>query len=272
MPGHYPKVISAVRHEQLQELGRSLQHKTYAQLLAAFMLSVASYVVLVGYDFLALWFVRQKLALWKIALTSFISYAFSYNFGATLAGGPIRYRLYAGFKVPALKIVELLVILGLTFWFALFFLGGILLAVDPLQIPAELAAKLAQRTAPASRPALGGHRAVGRRAGLPVARPCSTAGSASGDGKCPCRRLGSRSGNTSSARADFFLAAAVLYVLLPRTVGVGFFFVLEIYILAYVAEVLTHVPGGWGVFDVVIVGLLPPEHACTCLPPSSCSA
>ena len=99
--GRYPKAIAWVRHEQLQQLWRSLHDRSGGQLLGAFVLSLIGYVVLVGYDFLALWFVRQKLEWWKIALTSFVSYAFSYNFGATLAGTPIRYRMYAGFKVPA---------------------------------------------------------------------------------------------------------------------------------------------------------------------------
>jgi uncharacterized membrane protein YbhN (UPF0104 family) len=74
----------------------------------------------------------------KIALASFAGYAFSYNFGATLFGTSIRYRLYSAWGVPLLKIVKLLVILGLTFWFGVFGLAGVVFVVTPFSIPAGL--------------------------------------------------------------------------------------------------------------------------------------
>ena len=42
-----------------------------------------------------------------------------------LAGTSIRYRLYSVWGVPPLKILQLLVILGLTFWFGVFALAVI---------------------------------------------------------------------------------------------------------------------------------------------------
>lgn len=87
-------------------------------IVAASLLTVLNYVILIGYDWLAVRWVGEKdLPLRKIALASFAGYAFSYNFGATLFGTSIRYRLYSAWGVPLLKIVKLLVILGLTFWF-----------------------------------------------------------------------------------------------------------------------------------------------------------
>ena len=83
-----------------------------------------NYVILVGYDYLAIRYVQEPLALWKVALASFTGYACSYNIGATVAGTSVRYRLYSAWGLPLLKILQLLVILGLTFWFGVFALAG----------------------------------------------------------------------------------------------------------------------------------------------------
>ena len=108
-------------------------------IVAASLLTVLNYVILVGYDWLAVrWVGEKNLPLRKIALASFAGYAFSYNFGATLFGTLIRYRLYSAWGVPLLKIVKLLVILGLTFWFGVFALAGVVFVVAPFSIPAGL--------------------------------------------------------------------------------------------------------------------------------------
>ena len=81
-------------------------------------MTVVNYLILVGYDWFAVrWVGEKQLPLRKIALASFTGYAFSYNFGATLFGTSIRYRLYSAWGMPLRKILDLLVILGLTFWF-----------------------------------------------------------------------------------------------------------------------------------------------------------
>ncbi len=108
-------------------------------IVAASLLTVFNYLILVGYDWFAVRWVRAgNVSLGKIALASFTGYAFSYNFGATLFGTSIRYRLYSAWGVPLLKIVDLLLILGLTFWFGVFALAGVVFIASPLPIPEKL--------------------------------------------------------------------------------------------------------------------------------------
>ena len=57
------------------------------------------------------------------------------------------------------------------------------------------------------------------------------------------------------ASADMLVAAFVLYVLFPPIDG-GYLKVLEVYLVAYVLNVLSHVPGGWGVLEAVVMTLL----------------
>ena len=54
---------------------------------------------------------------------------------------------------------------------------------------------------------------------------------------------------------DLIAAAACMYVLLPDDLGIGFIDFLPSYLMAQVAVVLTHVPGGVGVFELVILHL-----------------
>ena len=63
----------------------------------------------------------------------------------------------------------------------------------------------------------------------------------------------------SIACGDLLVAAAVLYVLLPPVEG-GYLRVVGVFMLAFVAAVLTHVPGGYGVFDLLILDFLPKEQ------------
>ena len=58
------------------------------------------------------------------------------------------------------------------------------------------------------------------------------------------------------ACGDLLVAALVLYTLLPSIEG-GYLRILGVFMLAFVVAVLTHVPGGYGVFDALIIHFLP---------------
>jgi uncharacterized membrane protein YbhN (UPF0104 family) len=65
------------------------------------------------------------------------------------------------------------------------------------------------------------------------------------------------------AAVDLVSAAGVLYWLLPASHAVGFGTFLGVYLLATVVVVITHVPGGVGVFEMVVLSFLngdKPEH------------
>ena len=73
-----------------RKIWQSVQAIPTAWIVAAILLTVLNYVILVCYDWLAVRYVGEKLALWKIAMVAFTAYAFSYNLGATFAGTPVR--------------------------------------------------------------------------------------------------------------------------------------------------------------------------------------
>jgi uncharacterized membrane protein YbhN (UPF0104 family) len=227
------------------------------EIAAAAVLTLLNYGILVGYDWLAVRWVGEKdLPLRKIALASFTGYAFSYNFGATLFGTSIRYRLYSAWGVTIRKILDLLVILGLTFWFGVFTLAGVIFVVTPFPIPIELKhLKIpVQETYWIGVVLLlmsGGYVALSalRR------NPIKIFG-----WQVPLPPLKLTLYQIAIACADLLVAALVLYILLPPIEG-GYMRVLSVFMLAFVVSVLTHVPGGYGVFETIFVRFFPQDQA-----------
>ncbi len=57
--------------------------------------------------------------------------------------------------------------------------------------------------------------------------------------------------------ADWTVSASVLWVLLPREAGVGFLHFLAAFLLAQILGLMSQIPGGFGVFETVVIALLP---------------
>jgi phosphatidylglycerol lysyltransferase len=84
----------------------------------AVVLTALSYTLMTGYDFFAIRFVKHTLPIGKIALASFLGYAFSNNIGLSmLAGASVRYRLYSNWRGWSAKSREAWVSLKPRYWF-----------------------------------------------------------------------------------------------------------------------------------------------------------
>jgi phosphatidylglycerol lysyltransferase len=241
----------------LQQVRDALGDISVWHIAAASLLTALNYVILVGYDWLAVrWVGEKELPLRKIALASFTGYAFSYNFGATLFGTSIRYRLYSVWGVGPRKILDLLVILGLTFWFGVFALAGVVFVAAPFPIPARLVKELHLPFTETFWPGVALLSLAGAYMAFSALRrkPMQLFG-----WQIPLPPLKLTLCQIAIACGDLLVAAAVLHALLPPIEG-GYLRILGVFMLAFVVAVLTHVPGGYGVFDVLIVHFLPAEH------------
>ena len=95
------------------------------QVALAFLFTVLNYLVLTGYDVLALRYLHYPLGYSKIALASFLGYAFSHNIGfALLSSASVRYRLYSTWGLSAGEIATVVAFNGVTFWLGVLLLGG----------------------------------------------------------------------------------------------------------------------------------------------------
>lgn len=243
-----------LKNYHYRDLRDSLQQIPLGHCLAAVLLTLASYTILVGYDLLALRFIGHKLPLAQVAQTSFISYSSSNNFGALLGGSTVRFRLYSALGLSAVEVVELVGMLGLTLTLGVLTLTSAVFLLDPLPVPVELHLPFAD-----TRPLGGLLLAVLLGYWLLVAvrpRPIKFRGwelEVPSPGFTVLQMLVSC--------ADLCVACSVLYVLLPPDVHVGFPKFLGIFLLGFVAGILTHVPAGLGVFELVLLSLVPaPKH------------
>lgn len=221
-----------------------------------------NYVVLIGYDWLAIRAIGQKLPFWKVALASFAGHATSYNFGALLGGTSVRYRLYSSWGLSAVEIVQLVTSLAMTFWFGLFALAGVLFLIDPLPIPEYLdlpsgPVKVGLPTGAARHLAvvLLVLTAAYLLAAAFVRRTWVFRGT---EVRLPTLRIAAS--QTAVAAVDMSLIGLSLFLLLPADAEVTFPHFLGVVLLGMILTIITHVPGGVGVMEVVVVTLTPVDR------------
>jgi phosphatidylglycerol lysyltransferase len=234
----------------LTELLRHLKEIPARSIFLAFFLTVLSYLVLTGYDALALRYIKRPLSYSRIALASFVGYTFSNNIGfGMLAGGSVRYRLYSLWGLSVLEITKVVVFCSLTVWLGFLTLGGLVFFFEPVTSPATFHFPFVSA------------RPLGAIFLLPVGayilialtrkRPFKIR-----DWTFPLPTYRLLTMQISVALADWTLAGSVLYALLPPASGLTFSGFLGIYLLSQVAGLVSQVPGGLGVFETVVILLL----------------
>jgi phosphatidylglycerol lysyltransferase len=215
------------------------------------ILTVSSYTIMAGYDYLAIRFIKHSLSLIRIALASFIGYAFSNNIGfSMLAGASVRYRLYSNWGLSALEITKVVAFCTLTLWLGFFTLGSMVFVLEPMGIPPGSYIPF-HTTQPLGVLFLGVltgyvaltafHRQPVHFRGWEIALPS----------------LPILFSQILVACVDWFLAATVLYTLLPSDLPVSFPHFIGVYLLAQMAGLASQIPGGLGVFETSILMLLP---------------
>jgi phosphatidylglycerol lysyltransferase len=259
-----PVLVAALFVVALWLLQRELASYTYrdvvhavanlsnAQLAWSIGLTVLAYAVLIGYDAMALSYVGYPLPLRRIAFGSFIAYAVSQTLGFPLfTGGSVRFRLWSSWGLSSGAIAQALGFIGFSFILGLAAVSGIVFLLEPsgtaavIGLPDSLlrpagVASLTLVTAYAVW-SLRGRRAI-RLGGWSLPAPAP-------------RLVGAQAG---VAALDWMLAGAALYVLLPDAPGLGFLPFLGIFLIAQLAGLASHVPGGLGVFESIVVLLLKP--------------
>jgi phosphatidylglycerol lysyltransferase len=236
--------LRQVRYREVAEAVRALPP---ARLLLAFVFTFANYAILTGFDLLAFEYVGKRIAGWKVALASYTGYAVSNSVGfALISGTSVRYRFYTRWGLTAAELSQVVVFYFGTFWLGLLVLGGLSLAFDPH--PALL------------REMGGGVRVLGAALLLTGAAYAAAAMLRRGPLRVwklelplpPPRLVG---GQFLLSTLDWALAAGVFYALLPPT-PLTFAEVLSAFLAAQILGLLSHVPGGLGVFEGTMVLLL----------------
>lgn len=234
------------------EIRGALSAITTGQILLSLGLCALSYVVLTGYDVLALGAIGKPQAYWRAALGSFTAYTFSHNLGfAPITGAAARWRAYRGTNVNAPDIARIVVIAGVTFWLGILVLLGIFLVSFPgaLRIEDRVLSYPTQA-------AIGGAILVAMALYL-VACARQTGPLFILGWRLPVPTLRQALMQFALAATDIAIASAALLVLLPESAWHHYPDFIIAYVVAMVVALITHAPGGLGVFEAVILVTLP---------------
>jgi phosphatidylglycerol lysyltransferase len=241
-----------LRHYSWADIRHELERLSIGQIAAAIGLTAASYLLLTEYDAVGFRYIRRPLAYPRIALASFIGYSFSHNIGvAFLSGGGVRLRIYSAWGLSPIEIAKIVFMNGVTFALGYLFVGSFSVLIDPPSVPPGLLPFASIRWA-------------GIVAGAIVIAYlvlCATLRRPLRIRKqefaMPSLRIALL--QIAIGSAECMLAASVFYVFLPRGAHVSLLEIFGVYLIGQLVGVLSHVPGGVGVFEYTMLHFLGPH-------------
>ncbi|MCO7540826.1 bifunctional lysylphosphatidylglycerol flippase/synthetase MprF [Pseudomonas sp. VA159-2] len=223
-------------------------------LLGALLATVLGFVILLGYEWSASRYAAVQLPPRTLVLGGFSAFAIGNAIGLSmLSGGSVRYRLYARQGLGAAEVARMTVFASLSLGCALPPLAALATlsdlpgAASALRLPAPLLGGIAAAVLLAA-----GALVIGlyrrRQPEQPLADSLLVQ-----FGRRTLRLPGARLSALQLliTALDVAAAATVLYLLLPQAPPFGAFVL--VYLLALAAGVLSHVPGGVGVFEAVLL-------------------
>lgn len=233
-----------------------------AALLGSLGATALGYVALIGYDWSALRHIGRKLPFPVVAMGGFLGYSLGNTIGISiLSGGAVRYRIYSAFGINALEVAAISTFVAMAFGLGICVIGLSALTLRPdalvgvVGLPSDQIRIIAILALVATVGIMGWVSITGST--LRIWRFELRAPS-------PSILLG----QLIFTAADTCMAALALYILMPDGAP-GFVTFLVIYATAVMVGVLSHVPGGIGVFESVMIAALPAgvsiEQAATAL-------
>lgn len=233
------------------EIAASIRAIPPYRLILAGVFAAASYACLTCFDALAVRYAGYRIPYRYVAMTSFASLSLGHNIGfAALSSGAIRYRLYSRYGVSAGGVARIIVFCGVTVGLGLEVLGGGALCWRP-----DLAEEIAN---------------IRRGAVLSSGAACLVAAAGYFLFCATVRRSmalfgwrfylpspGLAAGQLVIGPLNFAFVAACLHQAIAGVTEIPYAAVVPVYVVANLATLVSHVPGGLGVIESVVLTLLP---------------
>ena len=244
-------VYRSLGRYSLEEIRISVAAIPQQRLILAFVFVIASYTCLSGFDWLAVRYAGHALAYRQTALASFCSLSIGHNVGmAALSSGAVRYRFYTRWGLSGEQVAKVIIFCGVTVGIGLMTLAGLALIVtrgqggDLLGLNETSAVLLG--SACLLVPVL--YLLICWRVRRPLVihrwsfQPPS---------------LGLAFGQVVVGTLNFACVAACVYQLMLGLASANYLTVATAYVTANLAALISHVPGGLGVLEATILGILP---------------
>lgn len=253
-------------------LAKELRHMSWAALLQDLKAipshnwmmiagcTVGCYLILAAYDSLALQHLRKKVSYPFVALCSLSTYALSHSLGASaFTGAVIRYRAYSTKGLSAAEVGVLVTFCSLTFALGVMvLLGGLYLAFPALDERfTSLVSGHTVRVVALTLLALAVFYLIGSALRLPDLHIRKF--------RISYPSLPIALKQVLVAPIELVFAGGILYFALPAAGNPGYFVVLGVFVVGFTLALMSHAPGGLGVFELAVITALPEFPAETVL-------
>ena len=234
---------------------RAIPPSHYALALVS---TLVAYVALAWYDRIALLHLGVRHISWLfVSLCSFTTYALSHNIGASMfSGAMVRYRAYSTKGLTAAQVAILVALCSFTFFLGTTLLGGAVLLFQPEQLSRLGALLPAVLTQSGTVRIIGvcalGFAALYATGSLLHLRPLKV-----GSFRIDYPRPEVMARQMIAAPMELLGAAGIIYFALPEAGNPGFVTILAVFLASFSAGLVSHAPGGLGVFELVFITALP---------------
>ena len=231
----------------LGEIRSDIMRIPFWRIFGAATLTLSCYGIVTFYDWLAFKYVGRKISHGRVIFAAFIAYAVGNNVGlANFGGTATRARIYSKWGISGKVIAEVVALDTLANWIGFLLAPGLLFTIFPPPLPKRLSLPF-----PNARPIgviflilVVGYAvfAAWKRRPIHFFR-----------WKLPVPRNRLFALQVLVACGDLAFGGFVLRLLLPHIPGLSLLPFLGVFLLAQTAGLLSHVPGGLGVFETMIL-------------------
>jgi glycosyltransferase 2 family protein len=239
-------IVSHFSINDLVNVKDALNEVTIGGIILSLSLTSLSYIALISYDLVALWKMGVKLPIRIVFLTSFSSFACSFNLGFPIITGlGLRLHIYGREEITTSHIAHLSLINGITFWIGICGSLGISLinSSDFLTLVDRLPKNIHIMAGAILIISLSLYY-------LWISIRNRTVSFKNTFFSFPEPKI--TVAQCIIGISEVFAASAALYVLLPQNNAYNYMDFTVLYVISCVAGIISHVPGGIGVFETVM--------------------
>jgi uncharacterized membrane protein YbhN (UPF0104 family) len=234
------------REYSLSDIVESVQAIPTYNLVMAGLFAAGSYVCLSGFDWAGVRYVKNDLSYPKIGLASFIALSIGQSVGLSgLSSGALRYRYYHHWGMNTEDVAKIVLFSGVTVAIGMAVLSGIVMIINPQDAAAVL--RLSETMVMAIGAACLAVTAVYLVLAATVRAPLKIR---SWSFEMPTLKLAIA--QVVIGTINFALVSACLREVMAASADVSYLKAATAFVLANLAILITHAPGGLGVLEATV--------------------
>jgi Predicted integral membrane protein len=234
------------REYSVSDIVESVAAIPVSNLLMALLFAFGSYVCLSGFDWAGVRYVKNDLAYPKIGLASFIALSIGQSVGLSgLSSGALRYRYYAHWGMNTEDVAKIVLLSGVTVGIGMAVLSGIVMVINPSDAASVL--RLSEAAVivigVACLLATAGYLALAAFVRAPLKIRGWTF-------EMPTLKIALA--QVVIGTINFALVSACLREVMAASADVSYLKAATAFVLANLAIIITHAPGGLGVMEATV--------------------